>query len=267
MVDLSYVQYQAVVNAFSLVIAANGIAFIFFLLRRKDVLASYRTPVILVGLTCAIAAYDYMRLTESWQEAYHVVNGAVIRTGVPYDDVFRYADWLLTVPLSLVALVLALDLPLRQARMRSLILGMLSVEMIVLGYCGHVAATEQNRWLWGGISLIPFFIVLQQLYTGWSAGMRADPRLQRLFSMARTITMLTWVAYPFVDVLSAFVPPGSDAFVTLQIGYAVADIVGRIIYGVLICAVAQRKADGIAATTPVPAAPAATPAALAGLSA
>ncbi len=253
-IELSYVQYQTVINVFSLTIAATGSASIFFLLKRQEVLPRYRAAVTLLGLVSLVAAYTYLRLTLSWREAYQVANGDVVRTGVPYDDLYRYADWLMTVPLLLVALVLALDLPLRQSRLRITILGLLAVEMIVFGYVGHVAAARQDQWLWWSIAMVPFLIIVQQLYFGLAASVRNEPRdARRLISIVRLITVVTWTVYPGLYLLPLFVPVSSTALVATQLGYAVADIVAKAVCGLFICRVAQSKSDATALAT-VPAA-------------
>lgn len=254
--ELGYVQYQTVVNVFSFTMTATSIASIFFFLKRQEVLPRYRTAVTLLGLVSFVATCNYLRLLLSWRETFQVVNGAVVQTGVPYDDLYRYADWLLTVPLLLVALVLVLDLPLRQARLRSTILGLLAVEMIVLGYPGQIATTMEKRWLWWIISMVPFLIIIQQLYGGLSAAVRAEPtEARRLISIARLVTVVTWSAYPILYLLPIVFPAGPSAVVATQVGYAAADTVAKAVYGLLICRIAQSKsaavAEAAAAAVPV----------------
>ena len=255
MIGLNYVQYQAVVNVFSFTMTATSIASIFFFLKRQEVLPRYRTAVTLLGLVSFAATCNYLRLLLSWREAFQVVNGAVVQTGVPYDDIYRYADWLLTVPMLLIALVLVLDLPLRQARMRSTILGLLAVEMIVLGYPGQIAVTTEARWLWGAVAMVPFLIIIQQLYGSMSAAIRAEPpEARRLVSTARLVTVLTWSVYPILYLVPVVFPAGSSSFVATQIGYAAADTVAKAAYGLIICKVAQSKsdaADAVAVAAPV----------------
>ena len=249
-VDLSYVQYQTVVNVFSLTIAVTGSASIFFLLKRQEVLPRYRTAVTLLGLVSLVAAYNYLRLTQSWREAYQVVNGGLVRTEVPYDDLYRYADWMMTVPLLLVALVLALDLPLRQSRLRITILGLLAVEMIVFGYVGHVADARQDQWLWWSVAMVPFLIIVQQLYFGLAAGVRKEPQyVQRLISIVRLITVVTWTVYPGLYLLPLFVPVSSTALVATQLGYAAADMTAKAVFGLFICRIVQSKSDATALAT------------------
>ena len=241
-IGLSYTQYLTVVNIFLFAMTATTVAAIFFLLKRQEVLPRYRTAITLLGMVSVAATCNYLRLLLSWREAFQVVNGAVVQTGVPYDDIYRYADWLLTVPMLLIALVLVLDLPLRQARTRSTILGLLAVEMIVLGYPGQIATTMTTKWTWWIAAMVPFLIIIQQLYGSMSAAIRAEPtEARRLISIARLVTVVTWSVYPVLYLLPTLFPAGSSAIVATQIGYAAADTTAKAFYGLIICRVAQSK--------------------------
>ncbi len=67
-----------------------------------------------------------------------------------YNDIVRYADWLLTVPLLVIALILVLDMPARQARLRCLVLGVQAAEMILLGYAGQISTVLTHASSGGG---------------------------------------------------------------------------------------------------------------------
>jgi hypothetical protein len=60
------------------------------------------------GLVTMIALYHYVRIFNSWTESYEfpaatdgVTKDPTI-TGQPFNDAYRYMDWLLTVPLLLI---------------------------------------------------------------------------------------------------------------------------------------------------------------------
>merc|ERR1712086_397801 len=77
--------------------------------------------VYISGLVTFIAAYHYIRIFNSWVEAYHygagkLVGGAMeasapTLTGIPFNDAYQYMDWLLTVPLLLIEILLVMKLP------------------------------------------------------------------------------------------------------------------------------------------------------------
>ena len=65
-------------------------ATVFFFVERNSVKASWRTSVTLMGLVCGIAFVHYMYMRNVW-----VTTGAT-------PTVYRYVDWLLTVPLQML---------------------------------------------------------------------------------------------------------------------------------------------------------------------
>merc|ERR1712151_205578 len=70
------------------------------------------SAVIISGLVTFIAAYHYIRIFNSWVDAYHYGpnSSAPNLTGVPFNDAYRYMDWLLTVPLLLIEILLVMKL-------------------------------------------------------------------------------------------------------------------------------------------------------------
>ena len=103
-------QYDLVTNLMSLTIAAMGAAAIFFLLSRDQVAPALRPALLISGIVVAIACYHYFRIHASWVAAYEFTDGIYQPTGKPFNDAYRYADWILTVPLLVIELVAVLAL-------------------------------------------------------------------------------------------------------------------------------------------------------------
>lgn len=244
MLQLTVAQFNLVVNAFSFTIGTLGIATAFFFLQRSEVASRYRVTVTILGLVTMIATYSYVRLLERWNHAFIIVNDAVQNTGQLYDDTYRYADWLLTVPLLLVAFVLILELPAKQAIVRSAVFTVLAVDMIATGYPGQMATTAEARWFWFAVSMVPYTLIIFQLFVGLAAYIRQQPPGARtLVKVARTLTVLVWAFYPAVYVLPLLGIGGTEAFVATQIGYALADVSAKAAYGVVLYMVAVRKSQ------------------------
>ncbi len=242
--SISVLQYDLVVNVFSFTMSAMGAAAAFAMLQRQEVLPRYRVAVVLVALVPLVATYNYYRLFEAWQMAFSVSNGVVTSTGRAFNDTYRSADWLVTVPMLVVALVLVLDLPARQAKLRSLVLGIQAAEMILLGYPGQISTLASTRWLWWGAAMVPFAIIVQQLYGGLASAVAAQPaQVRGLVTLARFVTVLTWCFYPAVYVLPLIGVTGTTAFIATQLGYAGADLAAKVGYGLLIYAIAARKSE------------------------
>merc|ERR1712146_251059 len=118
----------------------------------------FQSAVLISGLVTFIAAYHYIRIFNSWVEAYSyganaVVDGAMemkapTLTGVPFNDAYRYMDWLLTVPLLLIEILLVMDLTPEQYNSKAWVLGVGSALMIVSGYYGELVITGDltPRW-------------------------------------------------------------------------------------------------------------------------
>ena len=66
--------------------------------------------MIVSGLVILIAAYNYVRIFNSWVDAYDYSTGSTKLTGVPLKDVYRYIEWLLIVLLLLAEIFLVMKL-------------------------------------------------------------------------------------------------------------------------------------------------------------
>merc|ERR1719174_2313497 len=100
MYDMSASQFDLLFNAFSFTFAAMMASTVFFWISLPSVHEKYKTALKITGLVTFIAAYHYFRIFNSWVAAYsYGPDGEVSPTGVPFNDAFRYMDWLLTVPL------------------------------------------------------------------------------------------------------------------------------------------------------------------------
>ena len=239
---LSLEQFDMIGMIFSTAIGVMGVAALFFFLQRSEVLPRYRMSVTLLCLVSVVATYNYVRLFSGWHESFAVMNGLVVSTGVPYVDAYRYADWLITVPLLLVSFVCVLDLPGRQIRLRSTVLALLGAEMIALGYPGQIATDVETRWVWFGVGMIPFLIILIQLYSGLRKTVEAEPAGARAaIKLARLGLLLSWPIYAIAYVLPLLGLKGSTVFVGVQAGYAVADITAKAFYGLSIWRAASAK--------------------------
>merc|ERR1712182_107412 len=111
----------------------------------------YRSAVLISGLVTFIAAYHYIRIFNSWVEAYEYPKGKVYDgameladptlTGVPFNDAYRYMDWLLTVPLLLIEILLVMNLSEEVYSSKAWTLGLGSALMIVSGYYGELTVS------------------------------------------------------------------------------------------------------------------------------
>jgi bacteriorhodopsin len=258
MPDLSVFQYSVVDNIFSMTVATMGAAAIFLFLSRSAVDAAYRPALMVSGLVVTIACYHYFMIRHSWQDAYSLADGGYKGTGAGFNDFYRYADWILTVPLLMVELVAVLRLEAGKARSLLTRLVIAAAFMIALGYPGEVISSPEGwtaRVVWGALSSVPFFYILLILWTELTKSLDTQPlAARRLIEVARLVLLITWAVYPIayamggtMTALEAKAGGAVDAsgIVGLQIGYAIADMTAKAGFGLLIYFIARAKSSGL----------------------
>ena len=240
--DLNFSQFNLTANFFSLTIAAMGATTAFLWLNRSQVAKPYQLAVTISGLVTFIALYHYVKISGSWNDAYKLVEGELVSTGVPFNDAYRYVDWILTVPLLLVELILVMRLGAKETVSKSVRLGGLAALMIVLGYPGEISDAAGTRWLWWALSMIPFLWIVYELFSGLKASLDSQPEAARgLINKARFLVILAWSFYPIVFIFPMIGLDGATATTFVQIGYSIADVVAKAVFGILIFAIAMKK--------------------------
>jgi len=249
MEQLSLGQYSLIYNSFSFVTAAMAAATVFLFLSRSQVGRHYKTAVTVSGLVTMIAMYHYFRIFNSWDQAYTVLNGVVTATGRPFNDAYRYVDWLLTVPLLVTELILVMRLSGNEGTKKATRLAVLAVIMVAFGYPGEISNVASTRWLWWCLSMIPFLIIQFELFVGLRASIALQPESVRgMVSSARYITVVTWLFYPIVFILPMIGLSGNNAVVGVQVGYSIADVLAKAAFGLFIYNIALKKSYAEAAS-------------------
>jgi bacteriorhodopsin len=233
-----------VYNVFSFTIAAMFAAFIFFIGARPQVGAKYRPALLVSSLVVAIACYHYFRIFNSWEGAFNLTNGQYVPSGKPFNDAYRYVDWLLTVPLLLVELVAVLALPKSESEGLFGKLAIAAFLMIALGYPGEISSDNATRAIWGTLSTIPFVYILSVLWGKLGATMgKQPPYVQVLLSNIRLLLIATWGFYPITYMLPMFGISAEASLLGVQVGYAVSDVLAKAFYGVMIYWIARAKSE------------------------
>jgi len=244
MPELSPGQFQLVYNTLSLSIAAMLGSFVFFVMAKNQLSPKYRPALIMSALVVGIAGYHYLRIFNSWDAAYRLSDaGVYVATGKPFNDAYRYVDWLLTVPLLVAELVAVLALPKDTRNKLTAKLVIASTAMIALGYPGEVASSNTSRIVWGLLSTVPFVYIVYVLWTelGKAAADNSD-QTQVLLRNTKLLLLGTWGFYPIAYLLPIFgFGGGASAEVALQVGYSLADIAAKCGYGVMIYHIARSK--------------------------
>lgn len=243
----TYSQWNFVYNALSFGIAGMGAATIFVWLQLANVAKPYRTALAITGLVTAIATYHYVRIFNSWVEAFTVKfdgksDYTVALSGAPFNDAYRYVDWLLTVPLLLIELILVMRLPQSETVSMGWKLGVSSAVMVALGYPGEIQDDLNQRWIWWACAMVPFSYVVLTLVAGLNDATSKQPEcVKGLVTSARYLTVISWLTYPGVYIIKSMGLAGNAATTYEQVGYSVADVVAKAVFGVMIWAIADAK--------------------------
>jgi len=253
MYAMTNLQFQAVYNTLSFSLASMMATTIYLWFRSFSVKDKFQSAVIISGLVTFIAAYHYMRIFNSWVEAYefpHVgENGTVgdpTVTGIPFNDAYRYMDWLLTVPLLLLEILLVMDLTPEQHSSKAWTLGLFAALMIVSGYYGELVVTGDltPRWICWAISMAFFLYIVQELMVGLSEATNKEaPEVAAKIRSAQIMTVISWCTYPVVYLFPMIGIQASTAIVSIQLGYCVSDIISKCGVGLVIYQISKAKSE------------------------
>jgi len=290
---MSFAQHQLVYNATSFTLASMMASTLFFWIRmwgfKDSANHSPQTVMTITGLVTFIAAYHYVRIFNSWVDAYHfpgasgsassassyassfaaAVGGSAsdhnpTLTGVPFNDAYRYMDWLLTVPLLLMELVLVMPMKAEDKQKQSALLGTAAALMIILGYPGELITSGNMtmRWVWWAAAMVPFGYIVYTLLVGLSYAVEKEEdqdksrdegttKVAPLIVAAQWMTVISWCTYPIVYIFPMIGLSGSNAVVGIQLGYCISDIISKCGVGFLtytICAAKHESSGSIIGT-------------------
>jgi bacteriorhodopsin len=255
MYEMSDLQYQAVYNVLSFSLASMMSTTMYLWFRSFAVQERYRSAVLISGLVTFIAAYHYVRIFNSWVGAYEyspgTVSGGAMElnapklTAVPINDDYRYMDWLLTVPLLLIEILLVMKLDERDYNEKSKSLGVSAALMIVSGYYGELVITGDltPRWMCWFISMVFFLYIVYELLVGLSDATNgeADPVIKGKIQTAQVMTVISWCTYPVVYLFPMLGINAAHAVMGIQIGYCASDIISKCGVGLTIYQITYAK--------------------------
>ena len=207
---------------------------VFFFLERDRVSAKWKTSLTVSGLVTLVAAVHYFYMREVW-----VTTGST-------PTVFRYIDWLITVPLLMIEfyLILSAITKVPVGVFWRLMIG--TLVMLVGGYLGEA----------GYMAVMPAFIIgmvgwayiLYEIFMGEASKINANSApasVQSAFNTMRLIVTIGWAIYPlgyFFGYLTGSNP--ADSANALNIIYNLADVLNKIAFGLIIWTVAVKESEG-----------------------
>lgn len=205
----------------------------FFFLETQRVAPKWKTSLTVSGLVTLVAATHYFYMRDVW-----------VATG-DTPTVFRYIDWLITVPLLMVEffIILSAVTKVPGGVFWRLILG--SLVMLIAGYLGEAGVV--GVWPAFVASMAGWAYIIYEIYLGEAGKINASAApasVQRAFRLMRTIVVFGWAIYPigyFLGYLAGGNP--KDSATMLNVVYNLADVVNKIAFGVIIWQAAVSESD------------------------
>merc|ERR1712054_522405 len=147
-------------------------------------------------------------------------------------------DWLLTVPLLLIEILLVMKLDEETFSSKAQTLGLGSALMIVSGYYGELTVTGDltPRWVCWFASMSFFLYIVYELLVGLKAATdsESDPVIKGKIELAQWMTVISWCTYPVVYLFPMLGITASTAVVSILIGYCASDIISKCGVGLVI---------------------------------
>ena len=220
---------QLVYNALSFGTAVMLGAFVYFLTQMNSVAKQYRNGVAVSAVVVGIAGYHYFRMWSGWAEG--MVN-----------EGYRYADWLITVPLLVIELLIVLGVTADRRKKLMTTLVPATVLMIGLGYPGETSANETTKWTFWVLSMIPFLYILFTLSGELKAAKaRETGAVSTSINNATKILLVTWLVYPISYLIPVVFEKSDGTEAGRQVVYTIADITAKALYGLMILNIAKAR--------------------------
>lgn len=255
MLQLTNAQWSTLFNVFSFGLISMLACTVYTLVAQAHVLAKYRMALVMSSMVTFIAGYHYWRIFNSFEEA-SKMNAVTIGTSQgSFNEAYRYVDWILTVPLLLVETIAVLALAKEAAKSLTTRLVVASAAMIILGYPGEISTTNSTKLIYFVLSMIPFLYILYVLFVELSKSLDRQPSgVAATVKNLRLLLIGTWLVYPISYLIPVFItnPSTSEAaslFTYRQVGYTVADVLAKCVFGLTIYKIARMKsiAEGMPA--------------------
>ena len=204
---------------FWLVTAAMLAATVFFFVERDRVHGKWKTSLSVAGLVTGIAFWHYLYMRGVWVE-----------TGES-PTVYRYIDWLITVPLQIIEFYLILKVCTNVSS--SLFWKLLGASLVML-VGGFMGETGSNAMVCGAIATLAWLYIIYEVFSGEAGQLNAssgNAAAQSAFSTIRLIVTFGWAIYP----IGYWMTMGDGAdLANANLIYNLADFVNKIAFGLAI---------------------------------
>ena len=216
--------------SFWIISIAMVAATVFFLMESLRVKGKWRTSLVVGALVTLVAAVHYFYMRDVW-----------VSTGAS-PTVFRYVDWIITVPLQMIEfyLILAACRAIAGGVFWRLFVG--SLVMLIGGYLGEAGFI--NATLGFVIGMAGWIFILYEIFAGEASKVNAaeaPDSVKTAYNTMKWIVTIGWAIYP-IGYFMGYMAGGADAD-SLNVVYNLADVVNKIAFCLAIWAAATAESD------------------------
>ncbi len=202
-------------------------ATVFFFYEGMAVKKEWRLSMTVAGLVTLVAGVHYYYMRDYW----------VAEQSTPI--VYRYIDWLITVPLLMIEFYIILKAVGASVSSNSfwrLLIG--TLVMLLGGYLGESQVISAT--LGFIIGMIGWLVIIWEIFRG-EASQAADANegIKSAFNALRIIVLVGWAIYPLGYIFGYML--GSVDEGSLNIIYNLADFINKILFGLIIWNVAVKE--------------------------
>ena len=214
--------------SFWLVTAAMLAATVFFFAERDVVKGKWKTSLSVAGLVTGVAFWHYLYMRGVW-----------VDTGAS-PTVYRYIDWLITVPLQIIEFYLILRVC---TNVGSGVFWRLLGASLVMLIAGFLGETGSNAMICFVIAMAAWLYIIYEVFSGEAGKLNAssgNAAAQQAFSTIRLIVTVGWAIYP----IGYYLGMGSNPdMANANLIYNLADFLNKIAFGLAIYVAAVSDND------------------------
>jgi len=204
-------------------------ATVFFFLERSSVPSGWRVSITVSGLVTGITFVHYLYIREIW-----ITNGEL-------RILYRYIDWLVTVPLLMLQFYFILS---AVRKVPGIIFWRLLVGSLVMLAGGYLSEAGYLYPMIGFIiGMTGWIYILYEVFSGDAGRLAArsgNKAFVNAFSSMRMIVTIGWSIYPLGYVFSYLI--GDADSNSLNVIYNLVDLLNKIVFGLIIWSAAVQQA-------------------------
>ena len=197
-------------------------ATVFFFVERDRAQGKWKTSLTIAGLVTGIAFWHYLYMRDVW-----------VNTGTS-PTVFRYIDWLITVPLQIVEFYLILAAVTTVSARVFWKLLVASLVMLLGGYLGETGVLGVSEMFGFVVGMAGWLYIIYEIFKGEASQLNENSgnvASQNAFKTIRLIVTVGWAIYP----IGYFLGMGeANTSGTLDIVYNLADLINKAAFGLAI---------------------------------